>query len=463
MKEGKTMFGFRRTLILVLCFCCCFLPSAQACDNVACFISGIDPAALVNMHASPDANSPVVFSFYAGVGVESLSHQDGWVAVHLPGIPGLPLQEEKYVQEYGDPLQPNGYLAEEYVYEVQWLELNWFHDQLPKATPIASNGEMVLLRSAPNENAPLQAALLPDTDIHLMGKTNGFYLVCADTGVFGYLPEASVITDGKSSALPKDLLWERPDYYDDFPLTFALVNTAEDDGLLPLLAAPDAQANATAMYACGTVVQILEDQRPYCRVRTVDGEGYMERALLQVDGEPGKQVLTGIWDLRFIVTGVDFDLRSFPDDHALLIRTPYTVDMEVLALTGSWYYVRFTNWGDEQCYQGYMRPDEWSTPYIGVRQGLTEYGVLILPEDMIRLPLYASPSLDSPVLARYFHTTQVEVLEADGVPLDSAFPLWDFDRDWEDTGFYRVRVDGKEGYMPARYVKLMQRGDPSQG
>lgn len=445
-------------LLLVVCICFLALPSALACDGRLVFTSASELSGLVPLRVSPEADASVVCYFYTGVCFNALGHEDGWLAVRLDGLPFSDLPDG-YIMDGGDDMYPQGYLAESDVYEVNdYGETGLCDGLLPKASLTAPANEPITLLKATGKDAAIKSIALPNAQLNLLGKMNDFFLVGAD-GCFGFVPESTVASDGRSKDFPVNVLWERPNYYDDFPLTFALVNPEKQNDNLPLYEKPDPTAGILAQCRCGTVVQILEDGKPYCRVRTVDHEGYMERAFLQVDGEPGKQLLTGIRDAR---PWSDFALHSFPDAQASIIPVEMGFYVDVLGIAGSWYYVRFYagDWS-QGVFQGYVRPDEQLIMGVGTHNGPMEYATVLLPENMPKLPLYAEASLDSDILGYYFSATQVRVLD------DAATELWRKnapykDKDENNRLFIPVHVDGQDGYMLADYLFPMERSNPSQ-
>lgn len=444
-------------LLLTVCICFLALPSALACDDRLVFTSASELSEPVPLRAGPKADASVLCYFYTGVCFNALGHEDGWLAVRLDGLP-LGDLSEGYIEEDGE-IYPQGYLVESDVYEVNdYGETGLCDGLLPKASLTAPANEPITLLKAPGKDAGIKSIALPNAQLSLLGKMNDFYLVGAD-GCFGFVPESTVTTDGRSKDFPVNALWERPNYYDDFPLNFALVNPETQNDDLPLYAKPDPTAGVLAQYRCGTVVQILEDGKPYCRIRTVDHEGYMERAFLQVDGEPGKQLLTGIRDVRL---WSDFALHSFSDAQSGIIPVEMDFYLDVLGIAGSWYYVRFyaADWS-QGVFQGYVRPDRQFIMGVGTQNGPMEYATVLLPENMPKLPLYGEASLDSDILGYYFSTTQVQVLD------DAATELWREnapykDKDESNRLFIPVRVDGQDGYMLADYLSPMERANASQ-
>jgi hypothetical protein len=202
--------------------------------------------------------------------------------------------------------------------------------------------------------------------------------------------------------------------------------------------------------------------RSFCRVRTVDHEGYIDKTLLQIDGEKGKPILTGISYYRQSLTGETVALYNFPDVRASRLGDIDTVDVTVLGIAGSWYFVQIYDDWSGCVYQGFMQPDQRAGQGINTT-GSRNYGVLVLPEGMQKLPLYAAPSPDTEILGQYFSATQVEILEAVNITQeDIGTGLEGIEySNWRNSGFFRILANGCEGYMQARFVLVLYRSNPS--
>ncbi len=466
MKPGDCMK--RSFLMILLSFIMILVSScpALACNPEVCFVSTTDVYSLAPLRQHPDPNAKVLCSFYSGVGFDILSEEGDFLAVRMDGIPGLYELPETFFYEEEEQ-HPHGYIAKADALTVLWQPLDTFYNLLPQAADPAAADSMVTLLSAPSLSAAPQASVLPGAKYTLLGKMDGFALVSANQDgnyVLGYLPEEQVQSDFRSKGFPADLTCERPDYYaSTFPFRYALLNPAEGATTVPLLPAPLNRATPLAVYPCGTVVQILSTETSFCRVRTVDHEGYIDKSLLQIDGEKGKPVLTGISYYRLCITGETVALYSFPDVRAPKLGDIDTVDVTILGIAGSWYFVQIPyDYWSGLTFQGFMQPDQRAGQGINTT-GSRDYGVLVLPEGMQKLPLYAAPSPGAEVLGQYFSTTQVEILEAvNATEADTEMGLESVEySDWRDDGFFRVLVDGREGYMQARFVLVLHRSNPS--
>ncbi len=460
MKRLFLIIQLTLTMILVSSY------PALACNPEVCFVNTSDLYSLAPLRQHPDPNAKVLCNFYTGVGFDILSEENCFFAVRIDGIPGLDELPETFFHEEEEQ-HPHGYIAKADVLTMLWQPLDTFYNLLPKAAVPAAADAMVTLLSAPSPSAAPQASVLPGAEYTLLGKMDGFALVVTnydDNYIWGYLPEEQVQSDSLSKGFPADFTCERPDYYASaFPFSYALVNPAEDNSMVPLLPAPDKNTTPIAVYHCGTVVQILSTETSFCRVRTVDHEGYIDKALLQLDGEKGKPVLTGISYYRISLTGETVALYSFPDVRALKLGDIDTVDVTILGIAGSWYFVQIPyDYWSGRTFQGFMQPDQRAGQGINTT-GSRNYGVLVLPEGMHRLPLYSAPSLNTEVLGQYFSTTQVEILEAVNAPeedISSGLELIEYS-DWRNDGFFRVLADGREGYMQALFVIVLHRSNPS--
>ena len=436
-------------------------PSAFACNPQTCFINTADLGTLAALLEHPEKDAPIIGYFFTGVGFTALGDENDHMAVRLDTVPGLKDLPEIFFYE-NENTHPNGYIAHADVCATFLQPSDTYFDLLPDATILAGDSTMVVLLSAPQATAEPQAVVLPGAAYKLMGQMNGFDLVVSDS-VCGYLPHEQVQSTARSSGFPADLMIERPDYYAaSFPLRFAIVDPEQDTNTVPLLPMPDRQAAPLAFYPCGAAVQILSDTTDYYRVRTFEHVGYMEKAALQLDGEKGKPILTGIQFYRISPTGETVALYTFPDVRAPKIGDIDTVDVEILGIAGNWYFVEVCSWEDDITYRGFMQAD-WRAGQGIDTMGTQELGVLVLPEGIAAIPLYDTPSTEGKILERYFQNTQLEVLKVVNTPVDmSAGPLeWLHFEPWYDDCIFQVRLDDRVGYMEARYVMVLHRTNPS--
>ena len=450
------IIAFSVLLLLVIA------PSAFACDPQTCFVNTADLGTLAALRERPEKDAPVIGYFFTGVGFTALGEKDDYMAVRIDEVPGLKDLPETFFYEE-EETHPHGYIAHADVCATLWQPLDTYFDLLPDAAILAGDGAMVVLLSAPQASAAPQAVVMPGAAYKLMGQINGFDLVVSDD-VCGYLPHEQVQSAARSSGFPAGRMIERPDYYaSSFPLRFAIVDPEQGADIVPLLPSPEKQAAPLDSYPRGAVVQILSEAADYYRVRTVQQEGYMEKAALQLDGEKGKPILTGIRYYRISPTGETVALYTFPDVRALKIGDIDTVDVTILGIAGSWYFVEVCPWDGYTTYRGFMQAD-WRAGQGIDTMGTRDLGVLVLPEGMARIPLYDAPSTDGKILEHYFQNTQLEVLEVVNAPEDipDGQMEWLHFEPWYDDCFFRVRLDDREGYMQARYVMVLQRTNPSQ-
>lgn len=410
--------------------------TASACNDTVCFTSARTPGTLIALREGPSANARVIMRLYSGVGLDVLSHNGDWLQVRMPELSGFP----SLVGEEGTLFDetPHGYLHKEDILEVNWMDTSAFWALLPTATLPEDDGRLLCLPLSPESESATQVAFLPETRFQVFGVLDEYALVYVQD-MFAYAPEALLVIEKEQTETPADHLWERASYYDDFPLAFALVK-ARDGAAME-------ESTLGHTYPRGTVVQLLREEGIYAYVRTVDDEGYMRRDALLLDGDAGKRTLFGIRDMRARVSGETFVLRAFPDKNAPVIAEGDAIELQVLGLAGDWFYVQFTASWTGTTLAGFLRPNEWCRYGIGMR-GETDYGIVLLPEDQVTLPLYAFPGRGAPVIAEYFHTTQVQLL----APLPEDIAAGDF---------APVLVDGHRGFMEAIYIDSIQRDSPS--
>lgn len=450
----------KRVAIVVLCVCMVMAAvSAKACNDAACFTSGETVSDLIALREAPDVNAPVRCSLYAGVGMDVVGHEEGWLAVRLRGVPvpGGPLPEEGVFGSYNEQATIHGYVREQDVIEVSWVALSSCYALLPEARVNVPAGTLISLLEAPGADADLRAVVLPGEEMRVLGRVDGYYLLFTQ-GAYGYLPEDAVETNGVSAALPADTLMPSPHVYDDVPLTFAIIDPPQADERVALLDAPDADAEQIMTLACGDVVQVLEEGDPYVFARTAEAEGYLPMDRLRIDGRPGRTILYSIAYMRVMFSLDTVEVYAFPDAGSELVRDVDTYNVSVLDVAGSWMYVRTVDMGvweedqSDRVVMGFMRPDDRVTLGSGLTKEPPAYAIVMLPEDLPRVPLYgiADGEADrSTVLGQYYHAAQMEVL------------AWPDGEDDNEEACALVRVDGREGFVEVRYLRQIATGAPA--
>ena len=209
-------------------------------------------------------------------------------------------------------------------------------------------------------------------------------------------------------------------------------------GYINLRETPSLDARVLATYPNGTRVKILARTGGFYRVQAGTRNGYMAEHLVRPDS-----VTVQATAIIRTNNGGNLNLRNSPSMNADVIQSyrPGT-QVEVLQRDGDWCRVRIHS------VTGFMRTQYLSfgsaTPVPPASGTVT--GIVQNPKATQVLNLRETPSLDARVLAYYYNGTRVEVLEQGGT-------------------WHRVRVDGRTGYMMARYLQLTSGGTapPSSG
>ena len=199
-------------------------------------------------------------------------------------------------------------------------------------------------------------------------------------------------------------------------------------GALNLRKEPSKNATVLGQYPTGTWVEVLEAGIDWSRV-SVDGkEGYMMSQYLTT-GTAGKGTTMYV---RTNTRGLN--LRKEPSDSAEIITSyPKGTKVTVLARGTKWHKVSVDgNVG--YMYAQYLSSSAGTSSGDSSSSG-TQTGVVNNPRDTQVLFLRESPSTDSKAIGQYRNGKTVTILSS-------------------ANGWYKVQVDGKTGYMMARYVKV---------
>lgn len=211
------------------------------------------------------------------------------------------------------------------------------------------------------------------------------------------------------------------------------VNVEGTGQSINLRAKPNSKSTVLQTYPNGTAVQILGESGDFYHVRAVDFDGYMQKSLLVVADQNSGFPIFNIAYGTLINDKVN--LRSYPSRQGTSILQMNRGKLMIIAACGPWYYVTYPWDGtDEERQYGFVLGNQlalsvtsWETPNVAVVNN---------PKESDRLILRGSASASGAVLGRYFNDTQVEVLEKNG-------------------SWWRVRVDGKEGYMDSKYLQAV--------
>ena len=190
-----------------------------------------------------------------------------------------------------------------------------------------------------------------------------------------------------------------------------------------------AEANTTSAvlgkYGWGTQVLVKEIEGDWASVSVGGQEGYMYARYLGSEGETNAT--------RYVATNTrGLNLRATPNGD-ILGSYPRGTQVTVLSTDGAWSKVSVDG------KTGYMSSQWLSSSKPGAPAGpsvpAAGYAVVNNPRDTQVLFLRREPSVNSEALGYYRNGKQVKLLEQ----LD---------------GWYKVSVDGKTGYMMAKFLKV---------
>ena len=199
-------------------------------------------------------------------------------------------------------------------------------------------------------------------------------------------------------------------------------------GALNLRKEPSKNATVLGQYPTGTWVEVLEAGIDWSRV-SVDGkEGYMMSQYLTTG-------TAGTGTTMYVRTNTrGLNLRKEPSDSAEIITSyPKGTKVTVLARGTKWHKVS-VNGNVGYMYAQYLSGSAGTSSGDSSSSG-TQRGVVNNPRDTQVLFLRESPSTDSKAIGQYRNGKTVTILSS-------------------ANGWYKVQVDGKTGYMMARYVKV---------
>ena len=196
-------------------------------------------------------------------------------------------------------------------------------------------------------------------------------------------------------------------------------------GTLNLRAEANTSSAVLGKYGWGTQVLVKEIEGDWASVSVGGQEGYMFARYLGSEGETNAT--------RYVATNTrGLNLRATPNGD-ILGSYPRGTQVTVLSTDGAWSKVSVDG------KTGYMSSQWLSSGKPGVPAGpsvpAAGYAVVNNPRDTQVLFLRREPSVNSEALGYYRNGKQVKLLEQ----LD---------------GWYKVSVDGKTGYMMAKFLKV---------
>ena len=245
------------------------------------------------------------------------------------------------------------------------------------------------------------------------------------------------------------LLWAVPGGTPEkiFPFTreypTAVVNNRKvDDTVLNLYTGPSETHMILGKYPNGTTVDVLGTEGDWAYVRLGDEttEGYMFSQDLSFMENYLRQEITTAWRGEYghkDITGQPAYLYSYPMEDAPRELMEERASMEVSEVFGVWYKVIYED------KPGYVLCQYFSV--TNAKEGLNDegpiYAVVTNPSQRERLHLHKEPSVEAESLGQYVNGTHVRVLE------------------FREGDWWKVQVDGKEGYMVKKFLTVIGRGE----
>lgn len=292
------------------------------------------------------------------------------------------------------------------------------------------------MRRGPTAESESVARYYPGTPVEMIAYTEGGFSHVRVGVMEGYMESAFL------SQTPVE--WN--------PGQWAIVNVQSND-ILHLRAEPSTDATSLGRFFNGTTVQILEDAGEFYRVRGVQNDGYMSKQYLVLDGSAQKPVRlalhTGLTETE------DVNVRSYPDRGAALVGTyPVGTMMDILGMTGVWYYVRIhveevpeAEWPRGFVLSQFLHVGDYKD---GGEAREWTLAVIRCPNERDRLLLWTESDGSGESLGLYYNTTQLEVLDT-----------W---REEAVSEWLRVRLgsdgDVREGFMQSRFMALVDQTPP---
>lgn len=424
MQMEKRLRGIAAAVLLMMILVVVF--PALAGDYPVAVINTADPAHCLDLRAAARSSAESLGQYYNGVIVVVKDRSDAtWWKVEVVGRAGY--MEAASLTLCG--LQ-SGY---------DQAVLDRVVNYQPKAVVGGQSAQDGLhLRDRPSTSANSLGKFYNGTAVTILGSVdNGtwYQVYLPETEQWGFLLGKYVQVTQTDPVLTGDELPDSTGIY-------AVVDNSSAYDRLNLRAeASDTSASLGRFYN-GTTVEILGEEDGWCRVK-VDGiTGYMMAEYLRKDSDTKTLVKLDVG--RNDGGGLPLPtLRSAPSDNASAVTIPdpgLGGSLDILGKAGTWYYVQI------QGARGYY-PANRVTP--GARNSSAKHIAVVTGENLReRLNLRASASEASASLGKYFVGTQVEVL--DDAPASTDSSTW-----------YKVLVDGKEGYMDTKYLVNLQTGDPS--
>lgn len=189
-------------------------------------------------------------------------------------------------------------------------------------------------------------------------------------------------------------------------------------------------AKSRGMLPNGAAVQILDETDEYYHVRALETDGYILKAFILPEGGEHRTPLTPLAQGE---VGENVNLRAFPDRKAPSLGTCPGQSVAILGTVGVWYYVECHSDIPAERQRGFIL-GQYVTPYDAGTQP-PYYAVVSAEAENERTALRGMADAKGASMGEYFNGTQVEVL------------------DHADGTWWKVRIDGRDGYMPAKNLQ----------
>lgn len=278
-----------------------------------------------------------------------------------------------------------------------------------------NGGSYVNVRSWPSYEADILTELAVGTAVEITGTSGVWYSVWVD-GVVGYIHSNFVRVNGSGGA----------------------ANATVRSGPLNMREAPSMRARVIMQLPTGYRVAVTNNEGTWSRLE-VDGTiGYVVTSFLSMDGSspsptPKPPVYTENANATIRTTnGGNLNLRAYAGSSAPILDSFANTSRVRVISRGNWCYVQAGS------LYGYMSSQ--FLVFDGGSSGGSGYDAVVQnPGGGQVLNLRAEPSTTSRSLGQYYNGTTLKVL---GV----------------GTEWHRVNVDGVQGYMMAKYVRITSSG-----
>lgn len=251
-------------------------------------------------------------------------------------------------------------------------------------------------------------------------------------------------TVGHRYALSRGMRWAEPGG-DPVQLTPTAPEAAALLSAQAILVKPDDTAHVVAECGAGEIVFLGDIKDGWHEVTYGLHTGYLPLDVL----EPMNQhtSLVSYTEISaYFWFGIWPDVYSYPCFEATSVDTYDNTVYDVLYTTGAWL---LCDMGYDMGYAYYpiYKDVPWCTEDGSDRQ----YGVVVNEFSDERLNLFEKPDQAAASLGKYFSGTQVEILDSLQEPYEICPDTW-----------YKVEVDGKQGYMLSDFVQTLESGDKEE-